>query len=110
MNVTCVSFGGNVTNPSASRRQEVLTLLSQMLISPSEFCFRWGLGYEELADLCGVSKSTTYHWLGGQSSRREAGEAYQRLMALADVILENAGRLEPILHRWLNRRQSNINS
>jgi transcriptional regulator with XRE-family HTH domain len=110
MNLTCKSFGGTVTNPSASRRQEVLALLNQMLISPSEFCFRWSLDYEELADLCGVSKSTTYHWLGGQASRREAGETYQRLMALADVILENASRLEPLLHRWLNRRQVNINS
>lgn len=99
-----------MNNPSSSRHQQVLSLLNQMLLSPSEFCFRWGLEYDELADICGVSKSTTYHWLGGQSSRREAGESYQRLIAIADVILENASRLEPLLHRWLNQRQRNINS
>ncbi len=90
------------------RRTRVLALLNQMLLSPSEFCFRWGFDCGELANICQVSRSTTYHWLGGQASRREAGKSYQRLMALADVILENTSRLEPLLQSWLNRRQGDI--
>jgi hypothetical protein len=61
----------------------------------------WSLfEYEELAGICGISKSTTYHWLGGQTSRREAGEPYQRIMAVADFLLTNAERVQLLLERW----------
>ena len=63
-----------------------------------------GIGYEELAGICGISKSTTYHWLGGQTSRREAGLPYQRIMAVADMLLENAERVQPLLERWHTRQ------
>jgi len=63
-----------------------------------------GIGYEELAGICSISKSTTYHWLGGQTSRREAGEPYQRIMAVADMLLENAERVQPLLERWHTRQ------
>jgi hypothetical protein len=55
------------------RQQQVLQLHNQMFLSPQDFSYRWGIEYEELAEICCVSKSTTYHWLGGQASRREAG-------------------------------------
>jgi hypothetical protein len=57
---------------SEQARQQVLELHNQMFISPQDFSYRWGLGYEQLAHICCLSKSTTYHWLGGQASRREA--------------------------------------
>jgi hypothetical protein len=98
----------NTMDSSDSVRPRVVGLLNQMFLSPAEFCFRWGLDYGELAAICQVSRSTAYHWLGGQTSRREAGESYQRLMAIADFILENASRLEPLLENWLKRRQGNI--
>jgi len=42
-------------------RQQVLELHNQMFISPQDFSYRWGLGYEQLAHICCLSKSTTYH-------------------------------------------------
>ncbi len=82
------------------RRQQVLQLHNQMFISPQDFSYRWGIEYEELAEICCVSKSTTYHWLGGQASRREAGKPYQRIMAVADFLLSNAEQIHPLLERW----------
>ncbi|MBW4544076.1 MAG: helix-turn-helix domain-containing protein [Symplocastrum torsivum CPER-KK1] len=88
----------------AKRRQRVLQLHNQMFMSPQDFSFRWNVGYEELAEICGISKSTTYHWLGGQASRREAGLPYQRIMAMADFLLTNAERVQPLLERWHMRQ------
>ncbi|MBD1836300.1 helix-turn-helix domain-containing protein [Cyanobacteria bacterium FACHB-472] len=85
---------------SQQTRQQVLELHNQMFISPQDFSYRWGLGYEQLAQICCLSKSTTYHWLGGQASRREAGLPYQRIMAMADFLLTNAERVQPLLERW----------
>ncbi len=86
-------------------RQQILELINQMLLSPSEFCYRWDLDYEALANICGLSKSTTYHWLGGQDSRRIAGKPYQRLIAIVDLLLENATDSQVLLLRyWLERR------
>jgi transposase len=82
------------------KHQRVLQLHNQMFMSPQEFSFRWGIEYEELAEICCVSKSTTYHWLGGQASRREAGEPYQRIMAVADFLLSHAEQIHPLLERW----------
>jgi len=87
------------------RPQQVLQLHNQMFLSPQDFSYRWGIEYEELAEICCVSKSTTYHWLGGQASRRSAGEPYQRIMAVADMLLENAEQVYPMLERWQTRRQ-----
>lgn len=89
---------------SQQTRQQVLELHNQMFISPQDFSFRWGIGYEELAEICAISKSTTYHWLGGQASRREAGLPYQRIMAMADFLLTNAERVQPLLERWHTRQ------
>lgn len=86
------------------RQQQVLQLHNQMFLSPQDFSYRWGIQSEELAEICCVSKSTTYHWLGGQASRREAGEPYQRIMAVADMLLENAEQVYPMLERWQSRR------
>jgi transposase len=86
------------------RQRQVLQLHNQMFLSPQDFSYRWGIEYEELAEICCVSKSTTYHWLGGQASRREAGEPYQRIMAVADMLLENAEQVYPMLERWQSRR------
>lgn len=85
-------------------QQQVLRLLQQMRLSPAEFCFRWNFSAAELARICGVSQSTTYHWLGGQTSRREVAECYQRLLALMDFALENAQEVEPRLQHWLQQR------
>ena len=57
-----------------------------------------------LAKLCGVSVSTTYHWFGGVSSRREAGLSYQRLLAIADIMLENADEMEPLIQEWYEQQ------
>lgn len=95
-----------MSHDHSSPRQQIIKLLQQLKISPSEFCFGWNLDATELAQICGVSRSTTSHWLGGVTSRREAGESYQRLLAIADVILENASEVEPLLQRWLNQRHN----
>ncbi len=87
------------------RQQQVLQLHNQMFLSPQDFSYRWGIEYEELAEICCVSKSTTYHWLGGQASRREAGEPYQRIMAVADMLLENAEQIHPMLERWHSKKK-----
>jgi len=59
-----------------------------------------GIGYDTLAEICCVSKSSTYHWLAGQTSRRVAGRPYQRILAVADFLLTNAERIQPMLERW----------
>lgn len=89
---------------SQATRRRVLQLHNQMYMTPQDFSFRWNIGYEELAEICCISKSTTYHWLGGQASRREAGEPYQRIMAVADFLLANAERVQPLLERWHTRQ------
>lgn len=85
---------------SKQKRQQVLELLQQMLMSPQDFSYRWDIGYEELAAICGISKSTTYHWLAGQASRRTAGRPYLRILAMTDFLLSNAERIHPLLERW----------
>lgn len=92
-------------NPQAQKRQQLLELHNQMFISPSEFSFRWGLGYQELAQICQISKSTTYHWLAGQASRRETGKPYQRIMAVTDMLLENSDLVYPLIEQWHATRQ-----
>lgn len=91
----------------AEKSQELLELHNQMFMSPQDFSYRWGLGYEELAKICAISKSTTYHWLGGQASRRAAGLPYQRIMAVADFLLANAEVIQPLLERWHHSQPSN---
>jgi hypothetical protein len=75
-----------------------------MALPPAEFYFRWKLNATELARICGVSQSTSYHWLGGQTSHREAGEPYQRLLAMMDLALEHADDVAPLLRHWLQQR------
>ncbi len=91
-----------MTNQQIHHR--LLELHNQMSMSPQEFSYRWEVDYEELAELCCISKSTTYHWLGGQKSRREAGLPYQRIMAVADFLLANGETVYPLLERWLTSR------
>mgnify|MGYP003886031757 CR=1 FL=1 len=83
-----------------SSQQRVLALHNQMLMPPDVFSYRWELGAEELAELCGVSKSSAAHWLSGKTSRRTAGKSYQRLLAVADFLLLHAERMQPLLERW----------
>jgi hypothetical protein len=87
-------------------QQRVLELHNQMLLSPQAFSYRWNIDYETLAQICCLSKSTTYHWLGGQASRRPAGLPYQRIMAVTDLLLENAEQLYPLLERWQSSKPS----
>jgi len=84
----------------ADKSQQVLQLHNQMFLSPQEFAYHWGVGALELAQICCVSQSTTNHWLGGQSSRRQAGQPYQRILAVADFLLENAAQVQPLLEQW----------
>ena len=79
---------------------QVLQLHNQMFISPQDFSYRWEVGYEALAEICCISKSSTYHWFGGRVSRRQAGKAYQRILAVADFLLTNAEQVHPLLERW----------
>jgi len=90
---------------SESQRR-VLELHNQMFLSPEAFSYRWDIDYETLAEICCISKATTYHWLGGQASRRVAGLSYQRLMAIADLLLENAEQMSPLLEHWQARNSS----
>ncbi|WP_250123684.1 hypothetical protein [Chroococcidiopsis sp. CCMEE 29] len=83
---------------------QMLQLHNRMFMSPQDFSYRWGIGYEALAEICCVSKSTTYHWLGGKASRRRTGEAYQRILAVADFLMTNAEQVHPLLERWHQRK------
>ncbi len=78
----------------------VLQLHSQMFMSPDDFSYRWGVGYKTLAEICCVSRSTAYHWLGGKASRRQAGKQYQRILAMTNFLLSNAEQIQPLLERW----------
>ncbi|MGQ4650330.1 hypothetical protein [Lyngbya aestuarii] len=90
---------------SETDRDQVLQLHNQMFMSPQLFSHRWGLGSLELAQICSVSQSTTNHWLGGRISRREAGFPYQRILAVADFLLENAAQVQPLLEQWHSNGQ-----
>lgn len=87
-------------------QRRVIELHNQMFLCPQVFSYRWNIDYETLAQMCGLSKSTTYHWLAGQASRRTAGLPYQRIMAVADLLLENAEQVYPLLERWQSRNRS----
>lgn len=82
-------------------RQEVLHHhIPRMYLTPQAFSARWDVNYEELAQLCCVSKSTTYHWLGGQTSRRVAGLPYQRILALTDFLLTYPMLVLTFIRAW----------
>lgn len=80
--------------------KQVLQLHNQMFMFPQDFSYPWGMGYEALAEICCLSKSTTYHWLGGRGSRRQASRASQRILAVIDFLLANAEQVYPLLERW----------
>jgi transcriptional regulator with XRE-family HTH domain len=50
-------------------------------MEPEEFLKHWAVNYEELAELCGRSKSTVAHWFSSGSHRREPSEADKRRLA-----------------------------
>ena len=79
---------------------QLLQLHNQMFISPEDFSYRWDVGYETLGEICCLSKSTTYHWLGGRASRRMPSRSSQRILAVADLLLANAEQVYPLLERW----------
>lgn len=85
---------------TSSNQRRVLELLNQMTMHPEIFSFRWGMGATEIAMICGVSRSTASHWLGGRSSRREPAIAYQRILAMTDFLLANSERMRPLVERW----------
>lgn len=85
-------------------QRQVLALHNQMQMTPQEFSYRWGVDSETLAQMCCLSKSTTYHWLGGQASRRTAGQSYQRILAVADFMLSHAEQIQPLLESWQRQR------
>ena len=86
-----------MTSPN---QQRVLELHNRMLLSAETFSFRWGMDAVAIAAICGVSKSSASHWLGGRTSRRIPAVAYQRILAVADFLLANADRVQPLLERW----------
>ena len=79
-----------------------------MQLSPQAFSHRWDAGTEDIAHICCVSKSTVYHWLGGQASRRIAGCPHQRILAMADFLLSNADAIAPLLNQWQPPKTSNL--
>ena len=81
-------------------QQRIVELHNQMLLSPETFSFRWGMDAAEIAAICGVSRSSASHWLSGRTSRRIPGVAYQRILAVADFLLANADRVQPMLEHW----------
>lgn len=87
------------------KQEQILQRHNQMFMSPQDFCFRWDKTAEELAQICGVSQSTTNHWLGGKSSRRSPGKPYQRILAIADFLLSNPNQIHPLLERWFSSRE-----
>ncbi|WP_068818839.1 hypothetical protein [Phormidesmis priestleyi] len=87
-------------------RQRVLELHNRMLLSPETFSFRWGMDAAAIAAICGVSRSSASHWLVGRTSRRIPGIAYQRILAVADFLLTNADRMQPLLEQWQRSEES----
>lgn len=87
-------------------QQRILKLHNQMTLNPETFSFRWGMNAAEIAAICGVSLSSASHWLGGRTSRRIPGIAYQRILAVADFLLTNADRIQPLLERWQQTEES----
>lgn len=87
----------------AEIENQILKLHNEMFMSPQNFSYRWGVGYEDLAKICCLSKSSTYHWFGGRTSRRRSGKAYQRILAVTDFLLANAEQVYPLLERWHQR-------
>jgi len=60
-----------------------------------------GAGSEALAEICCLSKSTTYHWFGVRTSHKwEPVRPYQKILAIADFLLANADKFIPLLERW----------
>jgi hypothetical protein len=50
-------------------------------MEPEEFLKHWAVSYDELAELCGRSKSTVAHWFTQGEHRREPSEADKRRLA-----------------------------
>lgn len=90
--------------PSSDQQHQILTLHNRMLMSPEEFSYKWNVSYETLAELCCLSKTTTYHWLGGQASRCQSGQPYRRILAVSDFLIVYADQIYPLLEEW-NRQE-----
>jgi transcriptional regulator with XRE-family HTH domain len=87
-------------------QQRVLELHNRMRMNPETFSHRWGMNAGEIAAICGISRSSVSHWLGGRSSRRTPGGAHLRILAVADFLLTNAERIQPLLERWQQPEES----
>lgn len=85
---------------TSHNQRRVLELHNQKTLHPEVFSFHWGTDAAAIAAICGVSKSSANHWLGGRSSRRTPGIPYQRILAVADFLLRNADRVQPLLEHW----------
>lgn len=50
-------------------------------MEPEEFLKYWSVSYDELAELCGRSKSTVAHWFSKGDHHREPSESDKRRLA-----------------------------
>ncbi|EAW35967.1 hypothetical protein [Lyngbya sp. PCC 8106] len=80
--------------------EQLLELLCRMSLDFQTFQNRWDLESQQIAKLCGLSTSTVSHWRVEGMSQREVSDHYQRIFALADLLLENTSDTLTMAQRW----------
>jgi len=85
---------------------EIYKVRAAKHMEPEEFLKHWVVNYEELAELCGRSKSTVSHWFSSGEHRREPSEADKRRLAEIHALWSQFETEPPHLREiWARKRQ-----
>lgn len=76
------------------------------LLSPDDFLAKYSLSYEAVAEICCCSRSTAEHWFAHGGSYRSPAASYQKLLAIADFVFENAELLRLLFDDLGNDEES----
>lgn len=68
--------------------------LALPLLTPEEFVTRWTLNYRQISQICCCSLSTVEHWFSEGTARRPPAESYQKLLAIADLLLTHSVEID----------------
>ncbi|MDY6940259.1 MAG: helix-turn-helix domain-containing protein [Cyanobacteriota bacterium] len=91
-------------NPRSLQERELqlITLYSQceLGMTPQRFYAKWGVSYEQMAEICARSISTTRGWFRrGRYYRRPTANDLRHL-ALMDFLLESGEEVFEFLEHW----------
>ena len=81
----------NIPRPLGEREIQLINLYvnCQLSMSPRQFNAKWGVNYEQIAEICDRSISTVNRWFHPGRNYQPPEKADQRHLALMDFLLEH---------------------